>query len=326
MKKEFVLKGIVVLVISTLFSCQQKPMKIEFVVKDMDLELSIDNIDASYIQFVQDIKIHNNHIYVLDIGNTSLYILNKDFQLINKIGSKGGGPGEYAIMHAFFVNEKDNALFVADRIKNRIMVYDNKSFDFNFIIDLPDNTKLGLADFFVLGNTIYYASPLNEEFMLTKFDFEKQELSSSIPKPEGIRLDHTSLIRPVGADYFLAVCSYSDKIYHIDLKNENINEITYTLPDNTLPEWHNMRNNKQKDPPLFLDSYFSENALYLAYQNFNSGTNGIIKVVNKNGKNEWSTTANYHFPEKNGDYCFAVDQSFILTFAVKPQALQKYNY
>ena len=61
-------------------------------------------------------------VFLKDLVSNAIHVIGKDGKRIKSISSYGNGPGEYVSMTDFFVDEKQDELFIKDRYK--IEVYD----------------------------------------------------------------------------------------------------------------------------------------------------------------------------------------------------------
>jgi len=103
----------------------------------IDLKLS-DLIDSCYLvtlettnesvleDFIRYIYIAEDYIIV--DNNNGIYIFGKDGRFLNKIKT-GRGPDELSISHSFYYSEKDDLIYINNRLFNsdRILCYDVKS-------------------------------------------------------------------------------------------------------------------------------------------------------------------------------------------------------
>ncbi len=85
--------------------------------------IKLETNDNSLIQRISKIKYTNNKIYILDMAHNSLLIFNNDGSFDKKLSRTGSGPGEYAQLTDFFV--QDNFLYILDFTTQSILKYNS---------------------------------------------------------------------------------------------------------------------------------------------------------------------------------------------------------
>lgn len=66
-------------------------------------------------------------IFVADgDGNTRMHKFGPDGDLLLSWGSRGEGPGEFALVHSVWLEEEDGEIYVCDRENNRVQVFDEE--------------------------------------------------------------------------------------------------------------------------------------------------------------------------------------------------------
>lgn len=71
-----------------------------------------------------EFKFTNNYILVNDIGTKKLNLFSKDGSYLNSIGTLGRGIGEYNLVAGYTIDEDSELIFVSDRNKKSILLYD----------------------------------------------------------------------------------------------------------------------------------------------------------------------------------------------------------
>ena len=77
---------------------------------------------------IQRFLISENHIIIVETGvvsyvNAKILVFNKDGKFLNRIGSRGQGPGEYTMITNVAFDEKNKRLFIVN-FPNKIICYD----------------------------------------------------------------------------------------------------------------------------------------------------------------------------------------------------------
>lgn len=92
------------------------------------LETHEDNLisDASIV------RIYENNIYVMDCfsQNKGIYVFDLQGKYKGKIGSVGGGPGEYIMPMSLAIDDINGRVVVRDVALNKLLCYDSKTFKF----------------------------------------------------------------------------------------------------------------------------------------------------------------------------------------------------
>lgn len=103
--------------------------------------------DESYLKEFEVVARDSTSLYSVDISKTVLYKLNNNFELVDSVGGKGFGPGEYSeISH---VRTGETYLFVYDISRFSISVYNS---DFHLVKSSVIEQRL--LDFAAINDTI----------------------------------------------------------------------------------------------------------------------------------------------------------------------------
>jgi hypothetical protein len=87
--------------------------------------IPLETTDESLIGYIHEVQIFDGKIFVLDKNYAKgLFIFDMDGKFIRKIGRIGEGTGEYIDLSDFTVDETKNEIYLNDRGKNSIMIYD----------------------------------------------------------------------------------------------------------------------------------------------------------------------------------------------------------
>jgi hypothetical protein len=87
--------------------------------------IPLETTDESLIGYIRDVQIFDGKIFVLDTDySKGVFVFDMDGKFIRQIGRVGQGPGEYITLSDFTIDEINHKIYLMDRNKNCIMVYD----------------------------------------------------------------------------------------------------------------------------------------------------------------------------------------------------------
>jgi hypothetical protein len=112
--------------------------------------------DEYLIANIDKIIIESDKIYILDKRNFSIYIFDIKGNYLNKLNSKGNGPGEYLDITDFAV--VDSSIFVLSRVMRKILEY---SEDQDFVKSYPLDDFYDYCYFFN-GKILLYSGYSND--------------------------------------------------------------------------------------------------------------------------------------------------------------------
>lgn len=121
---------------------------------------------SNLIGNVDEIKIYNDRIYVLDKGvSKMIYAFELNGEFIGSIGQKGRGPGEYLAPEGIEIDKVNNELIVVSVANRKFLRYDlvgNFLGDFDVEVAFVDFKILDNGNFVLLGGD-YSNTHLGEE-------------------------------------------------------------------------------------------------------------------------------------------------------------------
>ncbi len=92
---------------------------------------------------IVDVVAYNDDIYIVDQTNAAIYVLNKDYQVVNKIKKFNDGD---SFNKPSSIDVNDNFIVVADTGNNRVVVFDK---DFKFVHEITNVDAPGLDSSFI---------------------------------------------------------------------------------------------------------------------------------------------------------------------------------
>ncbi len=133
---------------------------------------------------ISKVVFFNDNYYILDKKTSKLLVFNKKGQFLQKIGSRGQGPGEYTKLSEFEIDKKNNLLLLFSRSDSKLLKFDLQG---NFISSFR---LKNYPDCFVLsssGNYIFYTTFNNnpERHSIVYTDTEGTPIKYAFPFPEG---------------------------------------------------------------------------------------------------------------------------------------------
>jgi hypothetical protein len=85
--------------------------------------IKLETNDSCLITDIRQIEIKDFLIFILDTKG-ELFVFNTNGTFISKIGKYGDGPGEYAVINTFYI--ENNNVVIIDEVKNSLIRYDFK--------------------------------------------------------------------------------------------------------------------------------------------------------------------------------------------------------
>jgi hypothetical protein len=194
----------------------------------------LDTTGGFYIRNVDQVRVHENEIFVLDKAQKSVFRYNRDGRYLSKVQSIGQGPGEYQNVMDFLLI--DNKIYILE-FQGTIMIYD---FEGEFVekIDLPFQSNY----FEFLGESIFVFQDIridgNIEYLVGIYCINSKEIIDSIETTEGINDDSYPFLRSkhlwLDSDDVYFNYDYSNVIYKISNKQiiPILQILSKELPDN----------------------------------------------------------------------------------------------
>lgn len=113
--------------------------------------ISLETSNESLIGLISNIKIVDDRIFIYDqYKMKEIFVFDMKGSFISKVGERGAGPSEYAMLTDFDIEEESHSIILADR-KSKLLFYDLESFDFKY----KKNTDFSYFDFIPLPNNQY---------------------------------------------------------------------------------------------------------------------------------------------------------------------------
>ncbi|WP_158576672.1 6-bladed beta-propeller [Parabacteroides sp. AM08-6] len=86
--------------------------------------IKLDLSDESLIGEIAEIDIHKDHIYIMDIQTSSIFIYTLNGEFVSKIHSIGNGPQEYIQLDYFSIDKNSDQLIATDLTGYWVLRYD----------------------------------------------------------------------------------------------------------------------------------------------------------------------------------------------------------
>jgi hypothetical protein len=88
------------------------------------------------ISKISQLEVFSNKVFILDNNTKNIFLFNIKGKFLNKIGSRGKGPGQYIRPKNFIIDCKDSLLKVYDSAQKKIIAYNfNGDFEKEIILD-----------------------------------------------------------------------------------------------------------------------------------------------------------------------------------------------
>lgn len=125
-----------------------KPPKEIYNLIDTIFAVKLETNKRNIIGNIDEIKIYNDRIYVLDKGIAKMiYVFDINGRFIGQIGRKGRGPGEYQTPEGIEIDKVNNELIVVSVANRKFLRYDLVG---NFLGDF--DVEVAFVDFKILEN------------------------------------------------------------------------------------------------------------------------------------------------------------------------------
>ena len=79
--------------------------------------------DSCLIRSITDMAVSNNHLFVFDEPQQTIWVFNREGKYINKICKKGSGPGEYSQIYQFEYDQRNNQIVVLSSWERKLLFY-----------------------------------------------------------------------------------------------------------------------------------------------------------------------------------------------------------
>ena len=115
---------------------KRQPMKISDISSAMKV-VKLETSENVLLSNINDIKIFDGSIYVLDVISKAIYVFDFEGNLVRKLQKEGRGPGEYLSINDFIIDTTHRQLEIFDKTNMNINIYDLDNFNFKESISLP---------------------------------------------------------------------------------------------------------------------------------------------------------------------------------------------
>lgn len=85
--------------------------------------INLETNDSCLIKKISDMAVSENHLFVFDQSQQTIWIFDREGRYLNKIYKKGNGPGEYSQMYQFEYDPKDNQIVVLSSYQQKLLFY-----------------------------------------------------------------------------------------------------------------------------------------------------------------------------------------------------------
>lgn len=138
-------------------------------VKPIFLETSEDNLVSS----IDVIEVIDSLIFILDRKYKRLFCFDIKGNYLRKIGSVGGGPGEYSNISDFTIDSNDKTLYLVDYIESKIHSY-KLTGEYVKTLSLSDKLNGNIGHIQIVDNSIFTdlnpSKPSSESPLLVEID------------------------------------------------------------------------------------------------------------------------------------------------------------
>ena len=142
-------------------------------------EIELNTGPDNFIGWPGKAEVKKNKVYVSSSNPAAIYVLGMEGNLITKIGEKGNGPGEYALIRDFDVDDDGN-IYILDTQNSRVSVFSNnnaflRSFQIKYSTNICTDNKGG---YFLYNSGAASGSGIN---VISHFDKEGKQVKEFCP-------------------------------------------------------------------------------------------------------------------------------------------------
>jgi len=164
--------------------------------------------DSSFFGYLRSFVCYNDNILMAESDRAQIFVLDKDLQLVNIIGSLGRGPNE--LMGANYFHIHKDTIIASDLGNNRVQFFNILSGDhLGYVHGLMDHFPTTLRARFIYKDSIFIGSA-EKDSSLVIFD-----LKSNKSTKFGERYEFGSETRNRIRNYSKNIFSYGDNIISI---------------------------------------------------------------------------------------------------------------
>lgn len=128
------------------------------------------------IKSIDRMQVYKSKIYILDRQTQSLFAFDLNGTFLNKIGTVGGGPGEYTDVSDFIIDENENILYMLDNYSSRLYQYKAESGEYIKMTALANNNVSGglfqYISGYIYSNAASITNEYQSDYLLQKIDVE----------------------------------------------------------------------------------------------------------------------------------------------------------
>lgn len=85
--------------------------------------IALETNDSCLIKKVSDMAFSEQHLFVFDEPQQTIWVFDRKGKFLNKICKKGTGPGEYSTVHRFEYDAKNNRIAVLSSFQQKLLYY-----------------------------------------------------------------------------------------------------------------------------------------------------------------------------------------------------------
>lgn len=282
---------------------------------NLDLDTTISELgDSSFIpQQIRCMECTKDFLYYTDYAG-GMVILDKNYQIIKELGSRGQGPGEI-LGAAHFCLAGNDSVYILNEGKRSIEMFVNGNY--SKTITFPKNTRFTFNTRFFANKGKIVHSVINKEFPVVAFNKDTTYFMCSYTPYDDPLLGRHATKHVLKGDnsFYLIGCVYPT------LEEYNMNgEIVKDFDLSVVPEISQMieaYESAPKDPGSYFtvieDVYYHQNNLYLLIANLKGGNYhcNTIAVIDVS-ESEWKYKKCFYLSGKVYDTFCVDDQKVYL--------------
>lgn len=255
--------------------------------------ITLETTDESLFSDITQFLCSSKELFIFDIQTQSIYVFDYDGKFLRKLNKKGQGPGEYALITAFTLNENTNRLSVVS-IGNSVLSYDINSFEFieeqkikSVAVEIDDE-----LNYYAYNSLPTTKSDTDFQYHIIKYNKEGEIEKTFLP----IAFASGYVMRPVHRFYrnenrLYTYLPYSSKIYQInpdtcilycDTKYENLSYPSLDYLNSTQKANNNYIKELSEEDYIYNVQLFENKEFIVSL--FDVGKNHYIGLYNKNKK------------------------------------------
>jgi hypothetical protein len=144
--------------------------------------IPLETTDESLIGYINEAQVFDGKIFVLDTNYAKgLFVFDMEGKFIRQIGRVGQGPEEYVDLSDFTIDETNREIYLMDRSKNRIMIYDINTGKYIRRINISEQKMTHYIQY--SNGRLYtdanYKSKSEENYLLHEIDIQSGKYKNS---------------------------------------------------------------------------------------------------------------------------------------------------